>query len=250
MTADRTASVIAPTAPPWQSTPQMKRLGSVFGFPVYAQPTFLLLVVLYVLPGAHSLAGLSSGLIAATIVTISILLHELGHAFAFKVFGEQNATIVLWGLGGLTYGRTPPRPWQSIVVSLAGPFVGFVVGLVSLYARFALGDRVDPRLTDVLDRLVFINIAWTIFNLLPLHPMDGGQAFRTLLVAWKGATGLKVSLVISAITAAGVGLLGWRTGQTFIVILAAMMLLRNVGELRGQDRGVPPAPGAPPPPES
>lgn len=220
----------------------MRRLGTVFGFPVYAQATFLFLIVLYVLPGARSFAGLSEGLIAATVVTLSILVHELGHAFAFKIFGEQNATIVLWGLGGLTYGRTPSRAWQSIVVSLAGPFVGFVVGLVSLYARIAIGDRVDPLITNVLDRLVFINIAWTIFNLLPLHPMDGGQAFRTLLVSWKGETGLKVSLYVSAATAVGIGLVAWRTGQTFIVILAAMMLLRNLGELRGQGSGVPPAP--------
>ncbi len=222
----------------------MRRLGTVFGFPVYAQATFLFLIVLYVLPGARSFAGLWDGLIAATVVTLSILVHELGHAFAFRIFGEQNATIVLWGLGGLTYDRTPPRAWQSIVVSLAGPFVGFVVGIVSLYARIALGDSVDPRVTSVLDRLVFINIAWTIFNLLPLHPMDGGQAFRTLLVSWKGAAGLKASLVVSILTAVGIGLFAWKAGQTFIVILAAMMLLRNFGELRGQDSGVPPAPQA------
>jgi Zn-dependent protease len=220
----------------------MKRIGSVFGFPVYAQPMFLLLIALYVLPNARSLAGLSTGLIAATIVTLSILLHELGHAIAFRIFGERNATIVLWGLGGLTYGRRPPRAWQNIVVSLAGPFVGFVVGMVSLFARIALGAGLDPRIGDVLDRLVFINIAWTFFNLLPLHPMDGGQAFRTLLVAWKGNAGLKASLYVSIVTGVLVALAGWRLGQTFVLILAAMMLLRNVGELRGQGATVPPAP--------
>lgn len=223
----------------------MKRLGSVFGFPLYAQPTFLFLIVLWVLPGARDLAGLQSGLIYATVVTLSILVHELGHAFAFRIFGEQNATIVLWGLGGLTYGRTPSRAWQSIVVSLAGPFVGFCVGLLSLWALFAVGDRAAPGIKDVLNQLVFINIAWTIFNLLPLHPMDGGQAFRTLLVSWKGASGLRASILVSAVTAVGVGLLAWKTGQTFIVILAVMMLLRNVGELRGQGSGVPPNPQGP-----
>lgn len=220
----------------------MRRLGSVFGFPVYAQPTFLFLIALYVLPNARSLSGLQSGLIAAAIVTLSILLHELGHAFAFRLFGERNATIVLWGLGGLTYGRKPGRPWQDIVISLAGPFLGFVVGMASLWVRVAVGGRLDPRLVDVLDQLVFINLAWTFFNVLPLHPMDGGQAVRTLLVAWKGRGGLRASLILSMVTAVLIGLAAWKLGQTFVLLLAAMMLLRNVGELRGQESGVPPAP--------
>jgi Zn-dependent protease len=219
----------------------MRRLGTVFGFPVYAQATFLFLLAMWVLPNARSAAGLSDGLVAAALMTLSVLVHELGHAFAFRIFGERNATIVLWGLGGLTYGRTPPRAWQSIVVSLAGPFVGFLLGIVSLYTRLALGEGVDPRIGKVLDTLVWMNIIWTIFNLLPLHPMDGGQAFRTLLVSWKGAAGLKASLVVSLLTAVAIGLIAWRSGQTFVVILAAMMLLQNLGELRGQS-SVPPAP--------
>jgi len=220
----------------------MRRLGSVFGFPIYAQPTFLFLLVLYVLPNARSLSGLQTGLVAAAIVTISILIHELGHAFAFRTFGEPNATIVLWGLGGLTYGRKPGRTWQDIVISLAGPFFGFVLGMASLITRIVLGAGIHPLLSDVLDRLIFVNIAWTFFNLLPLHPMDGGQALRSLLVAWKGKSGLRASLIISIVTAALIGLASWRAGQTFLIILAAMMLLRNIGELRGQDAGLPTAP--------
>lgn len=219
----------------------MKRLGTVFGFPVYAQATFLFLIVLYVLPGAHSFAGIWAGLIAATVVTLSILVHELGHAFAFRVFGENNATIVLWGLGGLTYGRTPSRAWQSIVVSLSGPFLGFVLGMISFWLRYTFRNA-DPRIVAVLDDAVRINIFWTFINLLPLHPMDGGQALRTLLVAWKGSSGLRASLIVSIVTGVAIALIGWKLHMTFIVILSAMMLLRNFGELRGQDSGMPPAP--------
>ena len=221
----------------------MRRLGSVFGFPVYAQPTFLVLIALWVLPDVRTAQGLSQGLIGALIMTLSILLHELGHALAYRLFGEPNATIVLWGLGGLTYGRKPGRPWQDIVISLAGPFFGFVLGMASLWASVAFGRRLDPRLADVLGLLVFINLFWTVVNVLPIHPMDGGQALRTLLVSWKGLAGLKASLVISIATAVLAGLAAWRFGQIFIVILAAMMLMRNVGELRGQGSGVPRPPG-------
>jgi Zn-dependent protease len=218
----------------------MRRLGTVFGFPVYAQATFLFLIVLYVLPGARSFAGITQGLVDAILVTLSILIHELGHAFAFRAFGERNATIVLWGLGGLTYGRSPGRPWQNIVVSLAGPFAGFVLFMIAFWGKTFFGET--PHVGRALDVLLGINLFWTIFNLLPLHPMDGGQAFRTLLVAWKGQEGLKASLVVSIVMGIGIGLLAWKLNQIFIVILAAMMLLRNVGELRGGDAGVPPNP--------
>ena len=221
----------------------MRRLGSVFGFPIYAQPTFLFLIALWVLPNARDLSSLQSGLIAGAVLTISIIVHELGHAFAFRTFGEPHATIVLWGLGGLTYGRKPGRAWKDIVISLAGPFFGFVLGMASLIVTIVLGEGIHPRLGEVLHLLILLNLFWTFFNLLPLHPMDGGQALRSLLVAWKGQRGLKASLVLSILTAALVGFVSWRVGQTFLIILAALMLLRNAGELRGQDAGLPTAPG-------
>lgn len=220
----------------------MKRLGSVFGIPVFAQPTFLVLVALYALRDGNSLGGLVSGLVAAGIVTVSILWHELGHAFAFRAFGERHPTIVLWGLGGLTYGQPPSRAWQSIVVSLAGPGLGLALGLASLAARVLVGGQLG-RFAGILDQLVWINLAWTFFNLLPLHPLDGGSALRTLLVKTMGHRGLGVSLWISIATGLAAGALAIRSGSIFLIVLLAMLIVGNVSELRGT-RGplAPPAP--------
>src|SRR4030081_1007638 len=55
------------------------------------------------------------------IVLVSILVHELGHAFTLRVY-QQQPRVVLYAFGGLTTGSAPPRSRaESIVVSIAGP---------------------------------------------------------------------------------------------------------------------------------
>ena len=71
------------------------------------------------------------------VVFVSILVHELGHAFVMRRFGE-GARIVLHSFGGLAisetgYGGYRERsPREQILISLAGPFAGF--GLAALVA--------------------------------------------------------------------------------------------------------------------
>ena len=82
--------------------------------------------------------GLSRGAAVAiwvAVVFVSVLLHELGHAFALRRHGIAP-TVTLYGLGGLTDHRSaiPLRRRDSVVVSLAGPFAGFLVGGVILAA--------------------------------------------------------------------------------------------------------------------
>src|SRR3954464_14722355 len=63
------------------------------------------------------------------IAFVSILLHELGHAIAFRLFGI-NPSITLYGMGGLTSGQGRLTPVESIAVSLAGPLSAlFLLGL-------------------------------------------------------------------------------------------------------------------------
>src|SRR5262249_20643518 len=122
------------------------------------------------------------------VVFVSILVHELGHAVAFRYFGS-DADIVLYAFGGLaipTMGIS--GRWRRIIVSLAGPFAGFALfGII--YGSNALlhwGDVMKGPVRNTLeliclyDFLVFVNLYWGIFNLLPVFPLDGGQVCREL----------------------------------------------------------------------
>ena len=91
---------------------------SIAGIPITIDPTFFVIVAILGLYGS-SLAILVAWVV---IVTVSILVHELGHAFAYRRYGADPA-IQLYGMGGLTTGIALP-PKRTIVVSLAGAAVG------------------------------------------------------------------------------------------------------------------------------
>ena len=125
-------------------------------------------------------------------VLVSIVVHELGHALAARRYGVQPY-VELYQFGGLTYlpGARLSRG-QSIVVSLAGPAAGFAAYLAvrgTLYGLevthldgFFDGPSVGSWLSNyVADFLLYINGYWTLFNLLPILPLDGGQVSREVL---------------------------------------------------------------------
>src|SRR5262245_38499848 len=104
------------------------RLGTI---PVALEPSFFVVSVMFGL--SRGLAGMASWV---AVCLVSVLIHELGHAFAIRRFGGEPA-ILLYGGGGLTFGNTRETPQQAILVSFAGPAAQFVLaGLAHVLWRF------------------------------------------------------------------------------------------------------------------
>ena len=116
------------------------------------------------------------------IVLVSILVHELGHAVALRAF-HQRPRVVLHAFGGLTYGSGAYRTRaQSIIVSAAGPFTAFLALGVPAYLLHD-GDwarQTYERFVIVHD-VMWVNIAWSIVNLLPIPALDGGRLLFVLI---------------------------------------------------------------------
>ena len=74
----------------------------LFGFPVRVHPFFWLITVVLNIRTVLTLPPLLAWVAA---VFIGILVHELGHAFAMRHYG-QDPWITLYGLGGLTSARS------------------------------------------------------------------------------------------------------------------------------------------------
>jgi Zn-dependent protease len=156
------------------------------------------------------------------IVFVSVLVHELGHALAGKAFGLAPQ-IELYGLGGLTsFGTERWRSigrWRSVVISLAGPFAGFLLGGAVLAA-----NRAGLRLPDV-GSIIWVNIGWGIFNLLPMLPLDGGNVVRAL-------TSEKIARIASIPVGVALVALALRSQQWWIVVLVGLYTFQNVQALR------------------
>lgn len=126
----------------------------------------------------------------------SIVLHELGHAFAALRNGIGISSIQLWIFGGMArMNRETDSPAAEFKVAVAGPLVTLaivvVLGAVGIAAagwdefrRAALVES-DAGTSGVLSMvawLAMINFLVLVFNLLPAFPMDGGRIVRA--IAW------------------------------------------------------------------
>jgi Zn-dependent protease len=154
---------------------------NVLGFPVQVQWFFWLTTI--ILGGGLSAQSREDWIEVAlwvVAVFISILIHELGHALAARRYGNDSF-IVLHGFGGVTvipnahFSRD-----QSIWVSFSGPLAGFILGAI-FYALSRSVHTEYPGFESFVDMMLYINIRWTLVNLLPVLPLDGGQIFRELI---------------------------------------------------------------------
>jgi Zn-dependent protease len=144
--------------------------------PVRVELSFLLLVVLTGLSGSKEQLA-----IWVAVYFFSFLIHELGHAVAYRLRGATSEVLLYLG-GGLTWGRreVPLGMGEQIFVSLAGPGAGMVVaGLTKLIA--ASHPPATALGAFTLETTFFINFWWGLFNLLPVVPMDGGHVMESLL---------------------------------------------------------------------
>ncbi|MFV0416949.1 MAG: site-2 protease family protein [Chthoniobacterales bacterium] len=164
-------------------------IATVAGIQVRIHTTFFLLLLFYAWMG-YSDGGTSEALLGITFISalfFCVLLHEFGHAFAARYFGIRTPDITLLPFGGVArLERMPRRPYQELVVALAGPLVNVVIaigiafflGSFGTWSDFLNLERVGG---DLLAKLAVVNIALVVFNMIPAFPMDGGRVLRSLL---------------------------------------------------------------------
>lgn len=221
---------------------------SLFGFPITIGVDFLLITVLIGLgsrPGAYLVEWV-------VVVAVSILIHELGHAFALRNY-NINPEIRLWGMGGLTMSGFQLSPRKSILVSLAGPAIGIPVAIMVMVIRPWLPD-VEPIRTIAGD-LIFINLLWGLVNLLPLAGLDGGNVVTNLFIVTMGERGRTPGLVLVGIASIAIAVVAAVVGFIYLTVVILFFALFNQepylvlwrvlsGKPRGYSGGR--APSAPP----
>lgn len=199
----------------------------IAGIPVHVDPT---IVILAVLLGLGHRSGILLGAWVG-IVLVSVLIHELGHAFAFRRFGQQP-TIVLSGMGGATSGsggRLPPA--RDLVVSVAGPLTPVaVLALPSLYLLRS-GLDLSPTVEAVLEDLFAANVGWSVLNLLPVLPLDGGRVAASVFGLLGRGSGDRPAHVLSVVVGIAGAVVGLRAGYSFGAIFAGFLVAYNVGQL-------------------
>lgn len=203
----------------------------LFGFPVRVEWMFWLVCLLL---GIGLLEGdgpepLLYFAIWTLVVFVSIIWHELGHAFARRKFGAPHSEIILYGFGGLCGGPGRFTRGQSIMISAAGPLAGFLLGAVIF--PLVLTPGMDSKWVKFFVlQMIWVNIGWSLFNLLPVIPLDGGRILEHSLGERRIRTTYWTGLVVAAVVAV-FSLLG---GQIYIAILFGMLAYSNWQRLNYQ----------------
>ncbi len=184
----------------------------LWGIPVTIYPlSWVLLLILGGGLGVSSGAQLPGVLLFVVAGMLCLLVHELGHALLGRRLTGQRPSIIINMLGGGTeqpYWLMSRRGYFAVV--LAGPAATLLLGLLGgaafglhlgnlgaglVYSLlFPLGLVPDagillaaeeagmlPMVLAFYQRLFIVCVWWTIFNLLPMLPLDGGHLLATLL---------------------------------------------------------------------
>jgi len=205
----------------------------LFGVPVAAEASVAFLVGIYLLLGGFAPAQLLSTGVFLVAVLVSILWHEFGHALVARRMGCTGIAVVLHGAGGLTYHSAARSLGATLAISLAGPAAGLALGLPLLGLRWTVGGG-DLGLVDLLwSDLVYVNVVWSLFNLIPMMPLDGGNVAQTLLLMRLPRTrALEISWASSFLVALVVGIVAlWQRWffVTLICLFAGQLAWARMG---------------------
>jgi Zn-dependent protease len=165
------------------------KIASVFGIELRINLSFLLLLGFFWFRFYQEggLSGALQGVLYILILFACVTLHEFGHAFAARGFGIKTRDITLYAIGGVArLNRIPEKPWQELVVAVAGPLVNVVIAAALFFvthvtAGFDEADLLESPRIDLLYKVAWANLFLVAFNLIPAFPMDGGRVLRALL---------------------------------------------------------------------
>lgn len=183
----------------------------VSGIPVRVHPAFFIVsAIIGYSPGWADALGVNTLVVVGlwtSILFVSILVHELGHALMARAFGWPPH-IVMYYFGGLAYytphsGYTPTR---SVLISLAGPGAGFVLYGATVGVEYLVFQRdpfPPPVLQYVFIQMEFVNLWWGLVNLLPVYPLDGGRVAEQVCKKIAPYRGMEYTFKLGIIAAVG-----------------------------------------------
>jgi Zn-dependent protease len=240
----------------------------LFGFRVRVSPFFWLVSLLLGWNFAQTKDGLDARLLLVwvAVVFVSILLHELGHAVAFRYFGIPSF-IVLYHFGGMAIPESAytsysgfghdrsQRPGSKAIIAVAGPGIQLAVVAVIVAGLFlarrqmyfsvpfvpqtltlGIGEPISYEneflLLCTLWSLLYVNLFWALVNLLPVYPLDGGQIARDLFLMWNVRDAVRNSLILSIVTGAAIAVLAVMERHTFLALMFGMLAFSSFQTLQ------------------
>lgn len=131
------------------------------------------------------------------VFVLAAVLHELGHAAAITCLGGSIRCVRLHAAGAVIVQEGLLSSARECAVALMGPAAGLLAAVLFAFFRQPVSAGA--------------NLLLSVFNLLPILPLDGGVAVRSLLGLFPPAaaqTGIWLLHGLSVLAAFGVTVFG------------------------------------------
>jgi stage IV sporulation protein FB len=200
------------------------------GIPVFVSPMYFLLLVMF---GYRDPA---QGVIWAISITLSLLVHEFGHALMARRL-RHDPSIMLHGFGGLTARSRRGRDVDEAAIVAMGPAAGLALGLVVFALWLVVGQfgAGSPVIAMLVYTMLYACIVWNLLNLLPLWPLDGGQLMRLGMGRWMSPQlAAKITHSVSLFMIVLLSVYAYRHGMFFSILILVMLGMQNVQGLQGR----------------
>lgn len=146
------------------------------------------------------------------VILLSMTLHEAMHGFVAYWLGDDTAKkegrltlnpikhidpfmtillpLVLYVAGLPIFGGAKPVPfrpdrvkwddWGSALVAIGGPLTNLVIAFISYGIWTVVGTPTTGLAGDIFMYLVYVNLGFFVFNILPIPPLDGSRVLYAL----------------------------------------------------------------------
>ncbi len=134
----------------------------------------------YQYPGYNPILYWIVSAVAAVLLFVSVLLHELGHSLVARRFGIPVKEIDLFIFGGVAMIEEEAHsPKEEFLIAIAGPIVSIILGFFFLILAWFYPK--DDLINGLINYLMYANFLIGVFNLIPAFPLDGGRILRAFL---------------------------------------------------------------------
>lgn len=178
------------------------RIGTLAGIDIYINYSWLIILVFLIwslatgwfavlYPGWSPALYWITSTIAALLLFVSVLLHELAHSVVARARGLTVKNITLFIFGGVSnIEQEPSSPGVEFQMAIVGPLTSILIGALAALLLLPLRGNTSP-VTAVLGYLAYTNILLGIFNLIPGFPLDGGRVLRSII--WRISGSLRTA---------------------------------------------------------
>ncbi len=152
--------------------------------------------------------------IVLCVIVFSMMFHELAHGGVAYLLGDLTAKadgrltlnplkhldpfmsvllpLVSYLLGGVVFGGAKPVPvnsknlrggmWGMALVAIAGPLTNFVLAFISFLILELSPLTIESGIIySILYEMVFVNLGFGVFNMIPIPPLDGSRVLYVLM---------------------------------------------------------------------